>query len=96
MSNDMAVIIAVLGALASIATISGFIFARMKDAEQRGRQAERIDTLEKRQSEYEIARKQDLKDIEAKYDKLLDKLEKIASDLKTYFDSHISDYHRGA
>lgn len=96
MSNDMAVTVAVLAALASIATISGFIFARMKDAEQRGRQAERIDTLEKRQSEYELARKQDIKDIEGKYDKLLDKLEKIGTDLKMYFDSHISDYHRGS
>lgn len=96
MSNDLAVTIAVLAALASIATISGFIFARMKDAEQRGRQAQRIDMLEDRQAAYEAARKDDLKAIDAKYDKLLDKLEKISTDLKMIFDSHVSDYHRGA
>lgn len=103
----MAVTIAILGALASIASISAFIFARMKDAEQRGAEKEKISNLEKRLTEYEVARKQDkldaendrkqdLQKIEVKFDKVIDKLEKIQSDLKINIDSHVTDYHRGA
>ena len=54
MNNDlMAICFAILSVLVSLSSIAGFIIARMKDAEQRGRQAERIDKLEAQQKTHE-------------------------------------------
>jgi len=95
MNNDLtAIFFAGLSVLVSISSIAGFIIARMKDAEQRGRQAERIDKLESQLKAHEenVVKKFDKNDLQ--FEKVLDKLEKISSDLRTYADTHVQVYHR--
>jgi len=95
MNADLiAIIVSTLSVLVSLSIIASFFYARMKDAEDRGKQKGRIDSLELQLKAHEdaVEKKFDKNDIQ--FEKVLDKLEKISCDLRMYFDTHVQNYHR--
>jgi Mg2+ and Co2+ transporter CorA len=82
MSNEFLATVSILAALGSVTAVIGFFMARMKDAEGRGRQAQRLDHLEGRMDATNI-----------KIDKILEKLEEMQKDQRLYYEGHISDFH---
>lgn len=73
-------LIALIGTAIAFA---GFIWSRMKDAEERGVLKQKVRDLEER-----------INKSDSKQDQILAKLEKISDDLRMYFDKHIVDYHK--
>lgn len=97
-----ATVVSIIAACASACAIAAFVFARMKDAEERGKLIQRVTYLEDQNKKHNecmlsprveaLEKNQDRHD--GKIDKILEKLDFLASDLRSGFDSHVKEYHR--